>query len=257
MLSLLNDHQNELIRILNDVCKDINISKARFRKKYPPSLASFLWHLFKVLPIPDEVLLKDRDLSQAIRKIHDFYGWKAKDTPITRGHCSGALYRTRSFMLLSADQRVGTKDRATRTVHIEHSVPVGQIFKLLPHHVHEFETPSELHNFIMRHSVTTALSYEEENNMKGTVPASRHSGFEKTGARADDYPFIRYRPLAQKHKDFVIYNGVSGDEINIDRFTYEDHMKTLISASILCGSTLPGLGIYDGDLFNRAAWFLK
>jgi hypothetical protein len=73
--------------------------------------------------------------------------------------------------------REGRK-RPNRTVYIEHSVPIDVLVKLLKFHANDFKTPGALHNFLILHSVATALSYEEGKNMKGTAArgvATRHS----------------------------------------------------------------------------------
>ena len=59
----------------------------------------------------------------ALRKLNDKFGWRAAGTVGTRGLCSGAIYRTESFIRIPPLERSGGKK--TGNVHIEHTVPIG------------------------------------------------------------------------------------------------------------------------------------
>jgi hypothetical protein len=246
----MEGHRTELVQILTAVRKDIEDHSAGSKKMRPPRFATYLWHLFRKESIPADVLFNDSP-GQAVRKIHDFYGWKAKETAEKRGLCSGALYRTAGYMAHAPNARVGRKGQ-DRTVHIEHSVPIADLRRLLERHANHFDTPGALHNFLILHSVATALSQEEEDHMKGgTVKSSRNIAFQNTGERTGDHPFLRYKPLLEKGIDFRIFNIVTGEEINIETFTFEDHRSTLLAASDLCGSQSGlGLGVYDFKAFS-------
>lgn len=248
----IDDHRKELAQALCAARRDIENYSARPKRTYPPRYATFIWFMIRKEPVPAEISINMKNSEgHAVRQIHDFYGWKAKGTTKERGLCSGSLYRTAGYMAHPPDVRAGQKGH-NRTVHIEHSVPVSVLLKLLKFHANDFETPADLHNFLILHSVATAFSAEEEGHMKGVVVSSRNLAFQNTGERTGDHPFLRYKPLLGKEINFRLYNIVTGEEINLDTFTFEDHKNTLTAASELCGMQ-SGLGVYDLHAFRTLA----
>jgi hypothetical protein len=170
-------------------------------------------------------------LNDTIRKIHDFYGWKAWDCTARRGVCAGALYRSAGYMAIAPTMRDGSQG-PNRTVHIEHSVPVAVLVRALRYHLSSLATPSALHDFLIRHSVCAALSYEEERLLKQAgVVGSRNSAFDDEGCIVGRHPFLRYQPLVERCTGFRLFNVVSGHEIQIDQFEFAHHVATLDEAS--------------------------
>ena len=58
-------------------------------------------------------------------------------------------------------ERNGSKSKK-RTVHIEHTVPVGDLARAARYNIHKVASPADLHRFLLDHSICTALSHEEE-----------------------------------------------------------------------------------------------
>jgi hypothetical protein len=98
-----------------------------------------------------------------------------------------------------------------------------------------------------------AFSNQEENWLREAgIPASTNPAFDASGHRRHAFPFRRYVPLvdhARKHGDrFAIVNVVSGEEINLESFSFDDHAATLRRASELVNEKAPML--YDLELFS-------
>lgn len=221
-------HGAELRNVLADVTRSID-ANPRGRQTDPPRYVRFLWSSLR----GERVAPNDHvngGPNHAIRQIHDFYGWKAKDAAARRGVCAGALYRSAGYMSIDHTVRDGSKGR-NRTVHIEHSIPVAVLVKAIRHHLASFATPSDLHYFLVCHSICAALSYQEELTLRGRVANSRSQAFDGNGNLCGDYPFMRYQPLVDQRIGFRLFNVVSGQEIQLDQFKFSDHVSTLEKAS--------------------------
>ena len=84
------------------------------------------------------------------------------------------------------------------------------------------------------------------------VPAYRHGAFDESGVRVGNHPFSRYRSLVERG-ELRIFDVVSCKEIDIDRFSFDDHIATLAAASQLAEPSVEGPAIYSLGLFERRA----
>jgi hypothetical protein len=93
---------------------------------------------------------------------------------------AGALYRSEGYMKMDRTMRDGSKG-PKRTVHIEHTVPVAVLVRAIRSQLSSFVTPSDLHSFLMRHSVCAALSHDEELSLNAHVSSCRNQAFDDDG----------------------------------------------------------------------------
>lgn len=248
----VRSHRDEFLQVLKGVYKDMKDDAAGFKlKRFPSRFSPSIWCELIGKPV-DEWCIDPEGVNNSIRKIHDFYGWMAK--PGARGVCAGTLYRSVEFMKIKPQDRDGTKG-VGRNVHIEHTVPVQVLKKALTSHISKLATPADLHRFLMDHSVCVALSKSEEKSLTPAgVPSSRSPAFnERSGLKVDDYPFRRYEPLlkhlVRNQSEFRIINIVSGEDIDLHKFSFDDHIATLEAASsMITGQGGPSL--YSLYLFN-------
>ncbi len=191
---------------------------------------------------------------QAIRQIHDFYGWMAKAG--RRGHCAGTLYRTSGFMQVDLGARNGTRLPGKRNIHIEHTVPVKCLQAMLMLEIRGIRSPAELHDVLVKHSVCTAFSHAEERAMNGLVLRDSSPAFDRNGNAIGNCPFLRYRPLVDKLDNFAIYNVVTGLPVDIETFTFEDHRRTLRCAEVLLReiNDCPAATLYGAHTFQAQTW---
>lgn len=187
-----------------------------------------------------------RIIGHSIRQIHDFFGWMAKNKTyrfitdknqeqrIQRGHCAGAVYRTRRYMEIETQDRNGTK-KASRNVHIEHTIPIRVLTRALINRFTGIQPSTEdVLQFIMNISICTAFHHKDEIAMKThNVQAMDHLAFTDRGERIGDYPFARYLPLKANDTTFSIFNIISNKEIDLEHYTFSDHLETLKEASRL------------------------
>ena len=180
------------------------------------------------------------DLSLPMRKAHDFYGWMAKNE--TRGRCRGALYRSKEYMEIPLDKRSGSKldRREDFGVHIEHTIPINQILKMLWSLQEDCSgsfslrsLPAAMHERFLTLSVCTALTRREEGDCILPGYNSQHPAFQASyPSNVSDLmnvkPFERY--------DFsgglVIYSVLNGAEIDPSTWTLADHIELLASVEI-------------------------
>ena len=176
-----------------------------------------------------------------LRYLHDKYGWKAKGTAELGGLCVGAIYRTVNFMAISPAQRDGSKGRDSRgypvkNIHIEHTVPVRMLKFGLAYYrdpairTDGYPTAPELFRWTMRHSICTAMSFEEECLLREHCCSAGSPCFRaKTGAPQSQKPFERYL----RHSiNLEIWNMVTGKRIDLSTWTFDDHEKTLKKAGV-------------------------
>jgi hypothetical protein len=138
-------------------------------------------------------------------------------------------------------------------VHIEHTVPVRVLTAALTANAAKFLSTSDLHRFLIAMSICVAFSHQEEEWLREAgIPASTNPAFDASGHQRHAFPFRRYLPLvdhAKKHGDrFAIVNVVSGEEIDLKSFSFDDHATTLQQASALVTQNAPAL--YDLELFD-------
>ena len=165
------------------------------------------------------------------RKLHDYYGWKAKDAQTDRrGGCKGALYRSSEYMKI--DKRIGS--RKGQNVHIEHVVPINLIPGLIWEERDSLNNLESIFDFVLKISVCAAV---DQKNERGSIDEPReiydsiincrkdHPGIECEGDAANfknELPFSRYI-----RSDVSIYTMSTGKEICFETYTYEQHLKAL------------------------------
>lgn len=174
---------------------------------------------------------------QLFRKIHDYFGWKAKDSRSVRGGCSGSLYRSTSFLLIPKELRVGS--RKTQNIHIEHVIPINLIPKLIWSNRHNLNNSEDIFNSLMKYSICAGLAISD----KAQVDRSRkiegklmnwrnnHPSILVEGENAyivDDRPFARYIGSG-----IEVFSIIDEENINFERFTFSDHMRMVASYASL------------------------
>lgn len=139
-------HREELLSAAANTLVEVQ-RNPRGAKGHPSYFATYLFFHLKGLAMPPQVDWS-AGANQAIRRLHNFYGWKAWDHADKRGACSGTLYRTAGFMQLDVGERCGKKDRS-RNIHLEHTVPSAVLELALTAKLAEdgsvLETPRTLH----------------------------------------------------------------------------------------------------------------
>jgi hypothetical protein len=139
-------------------------------------------------------------------------------------------------MEMDASNRNGSRTPELRTIHIEHTVPVRVLGNLL-----KFEWAKEqldenhLLHLLMSNSICVAMDHKQEESFmkKAGVPVDSNVAYQLDGSRnlKNPYPFLRYKALKDKDQNFRVFNVVSGQEIDIQKFTFRDHEETLKEAS--------------------------
>jgi hypothetical protein len=220
---MIKAHNAECIKTLKDVASRLSGPE---RKSYPQRYAHHLWHSLGNSTIPPEFLDRQGN-NHAIRQIHDYYGWKAWSGRC--GHCAGALYRTKGFIDIPEHLRDGSNGTG-RNIHIEHTVPVAVLIKHLVFIITELETPKALLDRLVRLSICTAFShYEQKSISLAGATSFTNEAFAANGATSHEFPFRRYLPLRRHLGDFCIFNVVTGAEVDLEYFTFNDHLKTMIA----------------------------
>ena len=245
--TILDQHWKELRSNLQTISSQIR-SCDRLRKTHPPRYASYLWHSLTDTGSPAWCHYS-QGIGQAIRQIHDFYGWKAKGTAAKRGVCSGALYRSGGYLGTDMGLRNGSKS-SNRNVHIEHTVPIAIVSSALRSQIGRNASVSDMYDCLLKLSVCTALSDVEERCLRQCgIPNHRHPAFDSTGKPIDDKPFRRYEKLQVRDQTFQIFNVVTGEPIELSEFTFDDHVKTML----LAVERLSGLGTAN-NIFRLSVW---
>jgi len=242
-------HRAELIKVLRDAHAAAEGPK---QKRFPSRYSPFLWSELTGRPVNPWCAFNG-GVNLAIRRLHDFYGWMAKDGP--GGRCAGALYRTLDYLGLDPKQRDGSKGPG-RNVHIEHAVPVGVLEKILWHRKADFDRPAELHRFLVHHSVCVAFTHNEERAMRGQVAPATTDAFDSEGNPVHNYPFRRYLPLEHRARasgtQFRIINVLSGARVDLEHFSFADHVRALKQVSSMA---LPSRSfLYGLEIFPVEHW---
>jgi hypothetical protein len=169
---------------------------------------------------------------QLFRKLHDYYGWMAKNANCKRGGCAGTLYRSSEYMKLLREKRIG--DKVGQNVHIEHVIPNHYIPRLIWGQKQFLNDLESVFDFFLKISVCAAVDQENERGLidkRRDINGSRincreeHPGIKLDGDSAyltNDQPFSRYIGSGVH-----IYTMSTGKEISFEEFTYEDHFKAL------------------------------
>jgi hypothetical protein len=243
MEAVIKEHRAELLEVLREVQKDAAKGRLqRFPTRWSPSVLAQLRGLEK----------EPLGIGHCVRQIHDFYGWMAKASA-KRGKCAGTLYRTVGYLGIDRMKRDGSK-QPSRNVHIEHTVPVCVLVQTLAAALPHFRTAADLHRFLIERSVCVALSHTEERWLgEAKVPSKSNCAFDSNGAQQHDYPFRRYTPLTRhatkQGSEFAIINVVTGEQVDLQSFSFADHVNTLKMASRLAmGRVEPS--VYSLELFG-------
>lgn len=219
---------------------------------HPPRYARLLWsRLCGERPAPEDDLNAAED--HVIRQIHDFYGWKAKDAVKRKGVCAGSLYRSAAYLSLPPLTRTGSKYGAQpKNVHIEHTVPVSILLKHLRRQVWSKRSPSALHDHLIDHSICTAVTEQEKAALSSYgVSNHDHPEFSVQTGSLGQFPFMRYLP-ARRLATFQVFNVITGQPVDFAKFTYRDHLATLVAASaLILDSATPAQNLYRFDVLTR------
>lgn len=109
------------------------------------------------------------------------------------GLCAGAFYRSIEYLNIKPNERTGKKkfDQQFKRVHIEHSVPISEIYSLLIKRQQELESPKDIFSLIINYSICTGFSQNDERNgiRKGF---SRKLTTSNLSNRSSIMPFQRY-----------------------------------------------------------------
>lgn len=242
----MKQHKEEVAKLLSLISEE---------NKYPPKKSSplrygiYIWSRISSYSVNDWCD-SNLGINHSIRQIHDYYGWMAKNG--IKGKCRGAIYRTKEFMKIKPCDRDGSK-KETRNIHIEHTVPVSVLQKFLNRPDASYQNPRSLHLDLIRHSVCVAMSHQEQISMRNVVANSSNPAFDENGSIIDDRPFLRYKPLQKINPDFKIINIITGDEISFEKFTFDEHIKTLQMASNLITEDI---FLYDLKIDERSSWIM-
>jgi len=237
--NLVQQHQIELIEVIKYAHR---LSNEKSKKSFPSRHSPFIWSQITGGSVSDWCQ-SNQSIAHSIRQIHDFYGWMARHGK--NGLCAGTLYRTTNYLNIDMTSRDGSK-RSSRNIHIEHTVPVADLNRLLWQSSGKLESQSaeNLHELLIKHSICVAFSKHEEAAIGAAgIPSSRNHAFNEDGTPGKEYPypFRRYLPLVQELSkqglDFNVINIVSNKSIDLQNFTFADHLSNL---ELVCNIALPG-----------------
>lgn len=248
-----NSHFAEVSSVLGEILLTAPTSTLR---RDPSRFSPYLWSELTGSQV-SEWCKTNAGANHCVRQIHDYYGWMAKNGK--RGKCAGALYRSEQFMNLPKPLRNGSRG-IDRNIHIEHVVPVAVLVKSLVFASATFASPNDLHRFLMSHSICVAITYEEQKSLDlAGVPRSSNDAFSESGKPLHQCPFQRYLPLREffkgKEKPLRLFNVVTKQEIEIENFSFSDHVKTMNLAAEESGASA-NKNPYHLDIFDSKLWAL-
>lgn len=171
-------------------------------------------------------------ISNDLRKIHDRFGWMAKESSLA-GKCSGALYRTQAFIQLPSDERIGKK--RGQTVHIEHTVPVN-VLSMRWLEVRKSGQEQELmptFAWVMHHTVATAFHQDEQKTLNGV---SKSTDCFAEGTPGFGRPFKRYSRLY--HQGGQVWDVYNGALVEPDMFSLDNHFANVVALAEEAGASL-------------------
>ena len=233
-MTLLSDHSNDYF-----ACQElVAVRVKKDLKDHPVKFGHLMAKaLVESQSYAEFLATLDNKVTLPMRKAHDFYGWMAKNE--SRGVCKGAIYRSKQYMQIPMHKRSGAKrDRQKDfSVHIEHTIPINQIIKTLwslRGTLRELSSgsslPALMHEQFLSLSVCTALTGAEEKQCIKAGLESSHQGLSAKypltfSELMEIKPFERYDFSA----GLVIYNVVSGSEIDPLSWTISDHLRAIKS----------------------------
>jgi hypothetical protein len=203
MVQNLEQHINELKKTVISIKRKIECSRKPKLNPYAICV-DILKHLKK----EDGERANRKFIADKIRKLHDFYGWMSKGCIDENGLCSGAIYRTERYMQIPLNERTGNKLVADgfHRVHIEHSVPINEINKLLHFKIEQLNSPKDVFELIMENSVCTAFSHKEEKS-------GIRKGFTRKLAYGDQINKKNIFPFERYFDDVKIFNVLTGTPV--------------------------------------------
>lgn len=219
-MKYIKEYQKELKNTIVEIEK--YICKSRKGKRYTNNPYKISVDIYNCLEKQDS----EFNIPQKIRAFHNFYGWKAWGELINFGLCSGVIYRTKEYLNINPSKRTGKKivKKGLKRIHVEHSVPISEIQKILLLNKDIITGPEDVFNKIIDFSVCTAFSeFEEKNGIKkGYSRKLYNSSKEQLIKRESIQPFKRY------HQDVKVFDLLKGEEIgndySLDRLT--QHYKS-------------------------------
>jgi hypothetical protein len=214
-------NQEELRGVLNAI--DRNIVADKDKKKHPINKITRLLFLASTNAPTAQI-------SDCIRKIHDFYGWMAKNAGHFFGGCSGCIYRTAGFLDIDPTQRDGS-NKTSRNIHVEHLVPV----KMLREHLlnSPLQHPEDLLALLLDSSICVAMSHNEERLLSPSGVPKDSSPSLTLDFQDVEKPFRRYAPMLSSSSNtdvhFEVYDMVRGQAVDMQSFTFADHRRNISS----------------------------
>ena len=214
-------HQEELRAVLNAI--DRNIVAHKDKKKHPINKIKQLLFL-------SSTNAPTAQISDCIRKIHDFYGWMAKNAGHFFGGCSGCIYRTAGFLDIDPTLRDGS-NKTSRNIHVEHLVPV----KMLREHLLDspLQHPEDLLALLLDSSICVAMSHNEERLLSPSGVPKDSSPSLTLDFLDVEKPFLRYAPMLSSSLNtgvhFEVYDMVRGQAVDMQSFTFADHRRNISS----------------------------
>lgn len=169
-----------------------------------------------------------RSKSELIRQFHDLLGFRAKHGP--GGLCAGCLYRTVGFIDISQSSRSGKRSDWNKSfsIHIEHTIPVKALVGLLEA---TLSSKNIFYRTLLKCSIATAVlrrqGYVSPRGMVAPGLSYKLSQFQL------ERPFTRYLLASE---DDVIANVLSGEKVDIESYSVDDHLITFSSVLAECGN---------------------
>lgn len=207
--ALIKQHRNEILKVAEWRNQD------RWRKRLDNRLNMILSHCKDG---------SDPEWGSIVRRLHDLYIWKAKDD----GLCRGAFYRTDNFINMPFKERSGAKK--SQTVHIEHTIPVSLIGNSLKRWSGESGdqlSADAIHQALLTLSVCTAMCHSADRGRVRNGWNHRHPQFESLSwdeVHCDER-LREIKPFARYDDDVVVFDVVSREEIDKNKFSLLDHKK--------------------------------
>ena len=203
MIQYLEQHRDELKKTISRIKQ--RIEQNRKPKLNPYSICVDILKQIKQL---EKRKAHRTFIADKIRKLHDFYGWMSKGCIDDNGLCSGSIYRTEKYMQIPLNERTGKKTTTLgfQRVHIEHSVPINEIYNLLQFKKDQLNSPKAVFDLIFENSVCTAFSNEEEKT-------GIRTGYSRKLVEASLINRDRIFPLKRYSENVKVINILTGSTV--------------------------------------------
>jgi hypothetical protein len=223
-------HHDELLQVLRDqVANRLPKIRSSLQRYYEKNILPFLKR--GEAPVFGKTKTRSDRWPAAI---HNKYQWWAN---AKGGVCQGTLYRSANYMAIPLNQRYGGNGDK-KNVHLEHTMPGSQLGEEIRNKYNQWNALTELHQFLMNFSVCTALTHDEKKSLE-SAGVNNDTNLEFCKGLVGK-PFLRYKPAVDMF-GLRIFNVVTCDPINIDEFTFNDHVEMLVRASQLAQALPPPL----------------